>query len=100
MVDKEERMKHLEDMESKLWFGDLTSLTSQEIKDIFTNFLYQTFLIDMTSFHFAFKSDETGTYIKVIIDGLAYKDPSNISISDLLGEEEENIIIDLEGEGE
>jgi hypothetical protein len=72
----------MKDVVSKLWNKDITNLTTAEITDLLTNIFYQVLLVQVTSVNFGVKSDETGTHVKFIIDGEAYKDETSLDPSD------------------
>jgi hypothetical protein len=95
-MDKQERQAHQKEMESKLWSGDITTLTNKEIQDLVSNFFYQTFLIDINGFNFGYKTDDTGTYVKLILEGSAYGDIENLTQSEIEAIQQE--LEDEEGE--
>jgi hypothetical protein len=82
-MDKQERLEHQKEMESKLWSGDITNLTNKQIEELVTRFFYNTLLIDINTFNIGYKSDETGTYVKLVVEGVAYGDSDNLTESEI-----------------
>lgn len=91
-MQNQEREFQQKEMASKLWSKDVASLTTNEVMDLVNNIFYQMFLIQVTAVNYAIKTDESGTFVKFVIDGEAYLDEKSIDTSDKLdaiAEEEE-----------
>lgn len=54
-------------------------MTNQEIMDLVGNMFYQMFLVEVDSFNFGLSSGASGTRVKFIIEGDAFRDETTLT---------------------